>query len=83
MVRDAFGGYEVPLVLTFFASSLQLMLMLYLMRADASARASPSGGSTLGPLSKAAYGTLDEAVPEREACSHAFTLADDNLSNLA
>ena len=38
-LHDAFGGYQVPLLVTFAASAMQLLLLLYLQRADAAARA--------------------------------------------
>jgi hypothetical protein len=36
-LHDAFGGYQVPLLVTFAASAVQLLLLLYLQRADVAA----------------------------------------------
>ena len=33
-LHDAFGGYQVPLLVTFAASAVQQLLLLYLQRAD-------------------------------------------------
>jgi hypothetical protein len=46
-LRDACGGYQVPLLVTFLASTLQMALMVLLMRADAKACLAPVKYSTL------------------------------------
>ena len=38
LLRDAFGGYQVPLIVTFCASCMECVLLAFLMRADATAQ---------------------------------------------
>jgi len=46
-LRDACGGYQVPLLATFLASALQMVLMVVLMRANAHACSAPVKYSSL------------------------------------
>jgi hypothetical protein len=59
-LRDVFGGYQAPLVLTFVASCLQCSLLLYLMGQDARAFQTTRAEQTR--ILRPGYHTLMETI---------------------
>ena len=59
-LRDTFGGYEAPLVMTFVASCTQCSLLLYLKQQDVRAFQTTAAGEPR--VQSPDYHTLKEAI---------------------